>query len=42
MANIRDADAKRFVWRNTVTRFGVPKVLISDNRLQFDSKAFRR
>ena len=41
-ANIRDADAKRFVWRNIVTRFGVPWVLISDNRLQFDSKAFRR
>ena len=41
LANIRDADAKRFVWRNIVTRFGVPRVLISDNRLQFDSKAFR-
>ena len=33
---------KRFVWRNIVTRFGVPWVLISDNGLQFDSKAFRR
>ena len=42
LANIRDADAKRFVWRNIVTRFGVPRVLISDNGLQFDSKAFRR
>ena len=42
LANIKDADAKRFVWRNIVTRFGVPRVLISDNGLQFDSKAFRR
>ena len=42
MANIKDVDAKRFVWRNIVTRFGVPRTLISDNRLQFDSKAFRR
>ena len=42
LANIRDVDAKKFVWRNIVTRFGVPKVLISDNGLQFDSKAFRR
>ena len=42
LANIRDADAKRFVWRNIVTRFGVPRTLISDNGLQFDSKAFRR
>ena len=42
LANIRDADTKRFVWRNIITRFGVPRVLISDNELQFDSKAFRR
>jgi len=25
LANIRDTDAKRFVWKNIVTRFGVPK-----------------
>ena len=42
LANIKDADAKRFVWRNIVTQFEVLKVLISDNGLQFDSKAFRR
>ena len=42
LANIRDVDTKRFVWRNIVTRFGVPQTLISDNGLQFDSKAFRR
>ena len=41
LANIRDVDAKRFVWKNIVTRFGVPRVLISDNGLQFDSKTFR-
>ena len=42
MANIRDVDAKRFFWRNIVTRFGVPQTFISDNGLQFDSKTFRR
>ena len=42
LANIRDADAKKFIWRNIVTRFGVPQTLILDNGLQFDSKAFRR
>ena len=42
LANIRDVDAKRFVWKNIVTRFGVPHVLISDNGLQFNSKMFRR
>ena len=42
LANIRDMDAKRFVRKNIVTRFGVPHVLILDNGLQFDSKMFRR
>ena len=42
LANIRDMDAKRFVWKNIVTWFGVPHVLISDNGLQFDNKMFRR
>ena len=41
LANIRDEDAKRFVWKNIVTWFGIPHALISDNSLQFDSKAFR-
>lgn len=40
LANIRDVDVKKFVWKNIVTRFGVPESLVSDNGLQFDSKAF--
>ena len=42
LANIRDVDVKRFIWKNIVTRFGVPYVLISDNGLHFYSKAFRK
>ena len=42
LANIRDADAKKFIWRNIVTRFGVPRTLILDNGVQFDNKTFRR
>ena len=42
LANIKDVDVKKFVWKNIVTRFGVPYSLILDNSLQFDSKAFRR
>ena len=42
LTNIRDVDAKRFVWKNIVTQFEIPCILISDNGLQFDSKAFRR
>ena len=33
-------DVKKFSWKNIVTRFGVPNTLISDNGLQFDSRAF--
>ena len=40
LSNIRDLDAKRFIWKNTVTRFKVPHMLISDNGLQFNNKAF--
>jgi len=42
LVNIKDVDAKRFVWKNIVTRFGIPNTLISDNGLQFDSKVFGR
>ena len=42
LSNIRDVDAKKFVWKNIVTRFRIPYTLISDNGLQFDSNAFKR
>ena len=42
LANIRDVDAKKFIWRNIITHFGIPRILISDNGLQFDSKTFRK
>ena len=42
LANIRDMDVKKFMWKNIVMRFGVSNSLISDNRLQFGSKAFRK
>jgi len=42
LANIKDVDVKKFVWKNIVTRFGVPRTLILDNGLQFDNKAFQK
>ena len=42
LENVRDVNAKKFVWKNIVTRFGVPRIPISDNGLQFDSKSFNR
>ena len=41
LANIRDTDVKKLVWKNIVTRFRVPNSLVSNNGLQFDSKTFR-
>ena len=41
LANIWDVDVKKFVWRNIVTRFAVLDPLVSNNGLQFNSKAFR-
>ena len=42
LTDIKDMDVKRFIWKNIVTRFGVPHTLISNNGLQFDSKTFRK
>ena len=42
LANMRDVNATRFVWKNIVTQFGITHTLISDNGLQFDSKTFKR
>ena len=39
LANIRDMDVKKFVWKNIVTRFRVLESLVSNNGLRFDSKA---
>lgn len=30
----------KFIWKNIITRFGIPKVLISDNGLQFTENLF--
>ena len=37
---MRDVDIKNLVWKNIVMTFGVPNSLISNNGLQFDSRAF--
>uniref|UniRef100_A0A2N9GHZ5 RNA-directed DNA polymerase n=1 Tax=Fagus sylvatica TaxID=28930 RepID=A0A2N9GHZ5_FAGSY len=41
LVHITDADSKRFVWKNIITRFGIPRVLVSDNGSQFTSGPFR-
>ena len=41
LANITQQNMKNFMWKNIVSRFGVPKVLVSDNERQFDNPLFR-
>jgi len=38
LVNIADSNVKTFLWENIVTRFGIPKILVSDNGPQFKSK----
>ena len=42
LASIRDKDSIKFVWKNIITRFSIPKTIISDNGTQFNSKPFMR
>ena len=40
-ASIKDRDVTRFIWKNLVCRFGIPRSIVSDNGPQFDSRVFR-
>ena len=40
-ASIKDKEVVQFVWKNIVCRFGIPKLIITDNGPQFDSHVYR-
>ena len=40
MTTITKAKVTSFVWKNIICRFGVPRVIISDNGKQFDNPKF--
>ena len=40
-AYIKDKDVTRFIWKNIVCRFGIPKSIVSDNGPQFDSRIYQ-
>ena len=42
MTTIAEAKVTSFVWKNIICRFGVPHVIILDNRKQFDNPKFRK
>ena len=41
LATVTKKKIRSFVWRNIVCRYGIPRVLVSDNGKQFDNSAFR-
>ena len=41
LSSITQLDTKNFVWKNIITRFGIPRTLVSDNGMQFDSNFFK-
>lgn len=42
LANTKDSDFVKFVWKSIVTRFGIPQAIISDNGTHFNSKTFKK
>ncbi|GFS34945.1 hypothetical protein Acr_00g0036910 [Actinidia rufa] len=41
LAKITEKNTQDFVWKHLVCRFGIPKVIISDNARQFDNDKFK-
>ena len=41
LATITEKSIRSFVWRNIICRYGIPRVLVSDNGKQFDNSAFK-
>ena len=41
LATITEKSIRTFVWRNIICRYGILRVLVSNNRKQFDNGTFR-
>ncbi|GFY84511.1 hypothetical protein Acr_03g0012850 [Actinidia rufa] len=41
LAKITEKNTQDFVWKHLICRFGIPKVIISDNARQFDNDKFK-
>ena len=41
LATITEKSIRIFIWRNIICRYGILRVLVSDNGKQFDNSAFR-
>ena len=41
LTTIIEKNVRIFVWKNIICRYGIPRVLVSDNGKQFDNDSFR-
>ena len=41
LAKIMQQNVKNFIWKNIVCKFGIPRLLVSNNGRQFDNTPFR-
>ena len=41
LATITEKNIQSLVWRNIICRYGIPRIIVSDNEKQFDNNAFR-
>ena len=41
LATIIEKNVRSFIWKNIVCRYGIPRVLVSNNRKQFDNEPFK-
>ena len=42
LVTITEKNIQNFVWKAIICQFGIPRVLVSDNRKQFDNPRFRQ
>ena len=40
-SSIKDRDVTRFIWKNIVCRFSIPRSIVSDNGSQFDCRVYQ-
>ena len=41
LATIIERNVRSFVWKNIICRYGIPRVLVSNNKKQFDNDTLR-
>ncbi|KAK8951805.1 hypothetical protein KSP39_PZI004309 [Platanthera zijinensis] len=42
LAKITEENAKQFMWKNIVWRFGIPSIIVTDNGTQFTGRSFTK